>query len=222
MTQEGVDSKALAQARRALDLADAQVLTMLTVLPSMAAATPGTQRDLAQLLGLPEETAADQLTSAAAEALAQRLAEDPTTTTLEPDVLGELLSQGFLTASAPGISDATLQEIGGRGQLVVAIGGGLTELTPTSSTFMTPLAQSLAALGVTTGAGESLTAQDGFVPELRSSVDVTAIPLVTVDNVDLPIGGSAMVLGLREAILGGTGGDYGVKVGASRLLPPPP
>lgn len=221
VTEEGVDGKALAQARRSLDLADAQVLTTLTVLPAMAAGTPGSQRDLALLLGLPEDASPDELTSAAAEALAQRLAQDPTTVTPASDVLGDLLSQGFLTASAPGISDATLQEIGGRGQLIVAVGGATAELIPPSSTFMVPFVQSLAGSGVTTAAGESLASQDGFVSEVRSLVP-SSTSLVTVDNVDLPIGGSALVLGLREAIIDGTGGNYGVKVGASRLLPPPP
>ncbi len=222
VTQEGVDGKALAQARRALDLADAQVLTTLTVLPAMAAETPGTQRDLAALLGLPETTPPDDLTAAAAQALAQRLADDPTSFSSSTDLLGELLSQGFLTASAPGISDATLLQIGGRGQIVVAVGGSTVEITPSSSAFMVPFVRSLTDLGVTTGAGESLAADDGFLTDVRTQVDASTTELVTVDNVDFPIGGSAMVLGLREAIVRGTGGDYGVKADASRLLPPPP
>ena len=50
--------------------------------------------------------------------------------------------------------------------------------------------------------------------------DSSGAPLVTVDNVDLPIGASAMVLGLHDALANGTGGDYGVKDGVTRLLPP--
>ncbi len=222
VTQDGVDDSALAQGRRALDLASAEVLTTLTVRPAMAAATPTAQRDLARLLGLPDGTDPDQLTTMMAQSLARRLAEDPTTLTPSTDVLGELLSQGFLTASAPGISDATLLEIGGRGQLIVAIGGSTEALIPSSSAFMEPFVASLADLGVTTGAGESLASTDGFVQGVRTAVDSSATVLVTIDDVDLPMGGSALVLGLREAIVEGTGGDYGVKTGASRLLPPPP
>lgn len=222
VTEDGVDGKAVAQARRALDLASAEVLTTLTVLPAMAAGTPTDQLDLARLLGSPGETDPDQLTATAAASLAARLSEDPADVPSETDVLGELLSQGFLTASAPGISDATLLEIGGRGQLVVAIGGSTEPLTPSSSAFMEPFVTSLADLGVTTGAGESLASIDGFVTGVRTEVDSAETALVTVDNVDLPIGGSALVLGLREAIAVGTGGNYGVKAGASRLLPPPP
>ncbi len=46
-------------------------------------------------------------------------------------------------------------------------------------------------------------------------------PLVTVDNIDLPVGASAMVLGFDEALIDDAGGDYGVKDGTTRLLPPP-
>lgn len=220
ITQEGVDDRAIAQARRALDLAGAEVLTTLTVRPSMAAPTPEDQRSLASLLGLAASTPPDQLATAAAQALAQRLVRDPAGDAAGTDLLGELLSQGFLTASAPAISDSTLAQIGGRSQIVVAVGGGTGELSPASSAFMVPFVQASAALGVVTGAGESLSSDGGFVPAVRSAGESSGVPLVTVDDVDLPVGGSAMVLGLREAILSGTGGDYGVKAGASRLLPP--
>jgi hypothetical protein len=59
------------------------------------------------------------------------------------------------------------------------------------------------------------------VDELRSTVDDSSVaPLVTVDNIDLPMGASAMVLGLQDALASGASGDYGVKDGATRLLPP--
>lgn len=220
ITQDGVDGRALAQARRAIDLAGAEVLTTLTVRPSMAAATPENQRGLATVLGMATSTPSDQLATAAAQTLAQRLARDPAANTPGTDVLGELLSQGFLTTSAPAISDSTLAQIGGRSQIVVAVGGGTGDLSPTSSAFMAPLVLATAGLGVVTGAGESLASDGGFVSVVRSTGDPSGAPLVTVDDVDLPVGSSAMVLGLREAILRGTGGDYGVKAGASRLLPP--
>ena len=104
--------------------------------------------------------------------------------------------------------------------MVVVVGGSSGELSPTSTDFMVPLVERLAELDVVTGAGESLEAGDGFVSAIRSAVDASAGPLVTVDNVDRPVGASAMALGLRSAIVQGTGGDYGVKPGATRLLPP--
>jgi len=219
VTQEGVDGQAIAQLRRALDLAGAEVLTTLTVRPSMAATSPEDQRGLAALLGLSASTPSDQLATASAQALAGRLARDPAGDPQGADLLGALLSQGFLTASAPSISDSTLAQIGGRSQIVVAVGGGTQALAPESSVFMVPFVQASAALGVVTGAGESLASDGGFVPVVRSTEASSGGPLVTVDDVDVPVGSSAMVLGLREAVLRGAGGDYGVKAGASRLLP---
>jgi Copper transport outer membrane protein, MctB len=190
----------------------------------MAADTPASRSDLATLLGLSQTTPSEVLTTEAARTLADRLAKDPAgDLSGGTDELGELLSQGFLTSSAPSISDATLNDVGGRGQMVVTIAGGIAgEPSPTSELFMAPFVTELVGSGVVSGAGESLASDDGFVTDLRATVDDSSVaPLVTVDNVDLPIGASAMVLGLGEALIDDAGGDYGVKDGATRLLPPP-
>lgn len=224
VTEQGVDARAISETGKALDLSGAEVITTLTIRPTMAGDNPASKRDLATLLGQAQSTPADQLALEAAQALAGRLAHDPRgDLSGSPDVLGELLSQGFLISSSPGISNATLLGIGGRGQLVVTIGGGaIDELVPPSAAFLGPFVTDLIDAGVVTGAGESLAAADGFVTGLRSTADGLAVAaLVTVDNVDLPIGGSAMALALADAISQGIGGDYGVKDGASRLLPPP-
>ena len=222
VTEEGVDARALSEARRALDLSGCEVLTVLTVRPTMAAASSTAQRDLATLLGVSQTTPPDELMDQAARTLADRLANDPAIDLVgATDVLGAMLSQGFLTSASPGISDATLDDIGGRGQLVVTIGGAADQLAPPSAAFLQPFVTELLAAGVVTGAGESVAGEDGFVSGLRSTVNGSSgAPLVTVDNVDQPVGGSAMVLAMDEATLEGTGGDYGVKDGASRLLPP--
>ena len=223
VTEEGVDARAIAETRRALELSGAEILTTLTVRPSMSGDTAAAQRDLAVLLGLSATTSSDLLASEAASSLAQRLATDlGGDLSVRPDPLGEMLSQGFLISSAPDISDSTLKDIGGRGQMVVTVGGGtVDQLSPPSAMFMEPFVTELIAAGVVAGAGESVASDDGFVSDLRSSVDDSSLaPLVTVDNVDLPIGASAMVLGLRGALTTGTGGDYGVKDGLTRLLPP--
>lgn len=222
VTEEGVDSRAIAETRRALDLSGAEILTTLTVRPTMSGDNAATQRDLAALLGLSASTSSDLLASEAASSLAQRLATDVGgDLSGRPDPLGEMLSQGFLTSSAPDISDSTLKDIGGRGQMVVTVGGGtIDQLAPPSALFMEPFVTELVSAGVLSGVGESVASDDGFVSDLRSSVnDSSLAPLVTVDNVDLPIGASAMVLGLQGALTNGTGGDYGVKDGLTRLLP---
>jgi hypothetical protein len=222
VTEEGVDARALSEARRALDLSGCEVLTVLTVRPTMAAASSTAQRDLATLLGVSQTVPPDELMDQAARTLADRLANDPAIDLAgTTDVLGAMLSQGFLTSASPGISDATLDDIGGRGQLVVTIGGAADQLAPPSAAFLQPFVTELLAGGVVTGAGESVAGEDGFVSGLRSIVDGSSgAPLVTVDNIDQPVGGSAMVLAMDEATVEGTGGDYGVKDGASRLLPP--
>ena len=224
VTEEGVDARAIAETRRALDLSGAEILTTLTVRPTMSGETPAAQRELSTVLGLSATTSADLLAPEAARSLARRLATDLTgDLSGRPDLLGELLSQGFLTSSAPDISDSTLKDIGGRGQIVVAVGGATADqLSPSSTLFMEPFVTELVAAGVVSGAGESLASDDGFVTGLRSNVDDSSVaPLVTVDNIDLAMGASAMVLGLEAALGDGIGGDYGVKDGATRLLPLP-
>ena len=60
-----------------------------------------------------------------------------------------------------------------------------------------------------------------FVPLLRDDGSVDG-HLVTVDDADLTSGRVALVLGLRDLLATpGKGGDYGVKAGASALLPRP-
>jgi Copper transport outer membrane protein, MctB len=105
--------------------------------------------------------------------------------------------------------------------MVVTIGGGGAALSPPSSAFLVPFVGDLVTLGVVTGAGESVSSDDGFISGVRSASNDSGNPLVTVDNADMPIGSSAMVLGLQSVLFGGPGGDYGIKADASRLLPPP-
>ena len=220
VTQEGLDSATLSQIRRTLDLAGAQVLTTLSVRAEMAASTPASQKDLAGLLGKPVATPADQLTAAAAQLLAQRLSQEPKGNQQPAtDPLGELLSAGFLTSSAPSLSDTTLSLIGGRGQLVVAVGGA--SVAPTPGAFLIPFVRDLVGLGVITGAGESAGPTSDFVVPLRSTVDPGQLPIVTVDDADQPMGGAALAIGLERAAAAGTGGNYGSKAGTSGLLPPP-
>ena len=62
-------------------------------------------------------------------------------------------------------------------------------------------------------------------PVIRKILDEAAIfktTTVTVDNADQAPGRAALILGLRNLLTSpGSGGDYGVKAGASSLLPKP-
>jgi hypothetical protein len=221
VTQDGVEDGSVDQAREALDLAGAVVLTTLSVRPEMAAETAESRRALAELLGMPESTPPEDLSATAADLLATRLSlePDPIAEPGSEDLLGVLLSEGFVTASTPGLSDATLLDLGGRDQVVVTVGGGSEEIAPGPSSFLVPLVRSLADSGVVTAAGESLSVEVSYVERVRDEVDADGTPLVTVDDLDQAVGGAALVLGLQRASLEGIGGHYGVKAGASRLLP---
>jgi hypothetical protein len=221
VTQDEVEEATLAEARRVLDLSGANVLTTLTIRADMAGDDPSARSDLATLLGMPATSPPDQLATAAASALATRLATVPDPEGEADDLLGELLSAGFVTAAQPSISDATLAQIGGPGQIVVVLGGGPADVAPQPEAFLVPLVSTLADLGMSTAAAEGVAAEAAFVPAVRDVTDPGSVPLATVDDADLAIGGAALILGIQEVLLTGAGGDYGVGDGASQLLPSP-
>jgi hypothetical protein len=70
-------------------------------------------------------------------------------------------------------------------------------------------------------AAETLESEYPFVQLVRNNGSIDG-RLVTVDNADQVSGRIAIVLGLRNLLQSpGQGGDYGVKEGASGLLPQP-
>jgi hypothetical protein len=225
VTQDSVDGSALDSVRGALDLAGAQVQTTLTIQPDLAAEESSVRNDLAEIVGFPSATPPAELTALAASSLARRLATAPVISDAgeasDDDLLGNLLSAGFLTAGQPAISDVTLGEIGGPDQVVVVVGGASAASAPSSDTFLLPFVQALVSHGITTAASESQSSEDGFVSAIRDALDADAITLVTVDNAEGPLGSAALVLGLEQVGETGTGGDYGIDDGASRVLPAP-
>jgi len=221
VTQDGVEEATLTEVRRAMDLSGASILTTLTVRTEMAAEDPSSRAELAAIVGLPPTSDPGDLSSAAATQLAARFATDPSDAGGPSDLLGELLSGGFITAGQPALSDATLAQIGGMSQTVVVIGGGATDVAPAPRAFLVPLTTSLVALGMTNAAAEGLASEAGYVAAVRAQVDADNEPIATVDDADVPIGGAALILGIQEVVLTGTGGDYGTGEGASRLLPNP-
>jgi hypothetical protein len=198
----------------ALRGAGAEVVTALRVDPRMSATTPATRQTLADALGLPRGTAARELVAKAASALADRLA----TTRAQPDdVLGRLEDAGFVA----GLTDISLAEIGGRGQAIVVVHGGTAQTEPAPSTFLVPLVEELVtADGMSVAAAEGLTSQPQFVEDLRASNALSGDQLVTVDDVDRAMGQIALDLGLQRLLDLGQGGDYGLKVNATDVVPP--
>jgi hypothetical protein len=216
VTQAGVEDAVLAQTQEALANAGADVVTTVSATEQIVSEDPATQEELAIMLGEPTAPA-EELPTLTAQALAERLSA-PRSPLAEQDLLASLLSEGFLAPVGGGPSEATLEEIGATGQVVVVLSGGRGEGDPVlpPEAFAVPLVESLAELDVPVAAGESLLNDYDYVSLVRASgPDGT----VTVDDLDRTIGGTALVLGVEELLATGTGGDYGVKDGADPLPP---
>jgi Copper transport outer membrane protein, MctB len=217
VTQTGVEDGVLSETKVALANAGANVLTTVSATEELVSEDPTTQEQLATIVGEPT-AAADELPGLAAQALARGLS--PSTAVVGGDVMDQLLSAGFLAPVDAGPSQATLEEIGQPGQVVIVLSGGRGEGDPllAPDAFAVPLVESLASLNVPVAAGEALQNDYDYVSILRDNgTDGT----VTVDDLDHAMGGAALVLGLEDLIATGDGGAYGVKDGAAPLPPLP-
>ena len=218
VTTEGAEADALDEAVAALDLAGARVAATITVQPSMTAANGSDAQELAELLGLPADTSPEDLMAAAAADLAERIAVGPLRPVApEEDLLGAMLGAGFVVA--PGISDAGLADVGGPGQVVLAVGGVSPAGQPVSEGFLMPFVAELVEREVTTVAAEGSDRTSTF---LSTTIDrAGSDALVTIDGLDGPVGGTALVLGIARAALTGEGGAWGIGDQAADPLPPP-
>ena len=142
--------------------------------------------------------------------MALRLAEGPDG--VSADLLDELHSAGFVVIR--GGSEGT-SGMGGPGQALVLLAGNDQESTLDPGLFLAPLAAAL----VDASASVTEDSVDPFVLLLRGDGNVDG-RMVTVDNADQTPGKVALVFGLRDLLASpGNGGDYGVKDGASSLIP---
>jgi hypothetical protein len=104
---------------------------------------------------------------------------------------------------------------------VVLLAGNDQASTLAPELFLAPLASDLVAEAHPVAAAETRNTVDPFVALLRADGQVDG-HLVTVDNADQTAGRVALVFGLRDLLASpGNGGDYGVKPGASSLVPRP-
>jgi hypothetical protein len=214
-TQEGVPDGIVGEAQRSLTDAGAQVVATFSARAKLASQDPTDIRELAQITGRPDAVAAD-VPSIVASAIADRLSAGPPQG--PHDVLHDLLSAGFLTAIGSQVSDATLKQVGGVGQAVVILSGGpQTQPIVPPERFAIPLAEGLERLGVPVVAGQATDSAYPFVEVLRAD---GGDGLVTVDDLDLGMGGAAMVLGLQQLMADGRGGAYGFADGAAPLPTP--
>lgn len=212
VTMEGVDRPA----RRAVDeLTAAGVEVLATLELTRRLAEPDTGENgqlLEEILGV-TAVDPDTLRERVADELAVRLATGPSSD--GEDVLSGLLAEGFVTADRDLDADA-LVGLGGGGQLVVlAAGGTPPDGSPGSQALMVPLTERLVRLDVAAAAVGPTEDRYGFVDAVRNASDVPDCSLVTVDDIDLAIGGIALAMGLDRFLEDPDpavrpGGDYGV------------
>jgi hypothetical protein len=135
------------------------------------------------------------------------------------DMLAALVSAGFVA-----LVGGPASSVGGNGQAVVLLSGGRQPPQPSPREFLVPLARELVADPgdpVPVVAAESVDTAYPFVPVARDDPTLNG-RLVTVDDADLMAGRVAVVWGLHDLLLSpGRGANYGVKGGATELLPQP-
>lgn len=226
VTDDNAEGGAVSEARDFLEQANATVVTELKVKHTMAPNSTA-RAALQQLLTADGQPVTGSVTQDAARALANRLetgAPQPGPTTAKPqppDLLADMLSGGFL--DFPHNSPPDPQDIGGPGQVVVAVAGGTSNPAVAFEAFMVPFVEQLVQDGVPVAAAEPQDAASAFVGLLRSSPTIPdGEGLVTVDDLagdtGTTFGGVALVLGLKQLIRFGLGGDYGVK-GVANVIP---
>jgi hypothetical protein len=217
ITQEGTDDAAINRVREGLEAAGADVMALLSVAPRMALPTEEDRQDLARVVGAEDVTDPAELKLLTAEAVAARLSFGPS----EADLLEALIQAEFLLNQGPGLGEQGLSQLSAA-DLVVVVGGGSEQPALRPDRFLVPLVASLAGNGdgKAVAAAESLGSTYEFVTLLRSDGE-TANRIVTQDNVDEPTGEVGLVLALEDLMVFGEAGHYGVKDGASDLIPPP-
>ncbi len=215
----GTDGKAVSEAKDSLSMAGADIVAQLQVLPSTYPQDAATQKSLATLLGLDPSTSPEILAAEAASRLGDRLAAgfrgNP-----KDDLLNGMLNGQFIATVPPTtIGPQDLPKVGGAGEIIVLLAGGSSSPSVPVANFMLPLAQELVKQKALVAAGEAPQGAYAFVSILRADGSVDG-HIVTVDDLDQNYGGAALVLGLRDLISSGRGGDFGTQ-GNAVLIPQP-
>ncbi len=217
VTQEGVDAGEVDGVRQAFSDAGASVVAVIVVTNRMALLDADARTDLQTILG--RAAAADDplaMSEAAAQQVAARLANGPAGGTT--DLLRELIDARFLVVRD---GTGTIDQIGTASQALSILAGGTQEPVLDPESFLAPLTVALAQNARPVVAAETQESTYPFVPLLRRDGSLDD-QVVTVDNADTMPGRIAVVLGLRDLLQEpGRGGHFGVKGGASALIPQP-
>lgn len=212
VTQEGTDRAVLDRARDALASAGATIRMQLSLNARMSLASEADAEALAELLGL--RPAADP--GQVAEVAARRLADQLSFGTEGTDVMAGMGEMGLLVHQG----DETLPRLPESRFAIVAVAGGPGEPALDPAGFLIPLMERLALNGQTVAASEPRVTDYEFVTVLRGR-DVGG-HIVTQDNVEEIPGGVGLVLALERLLIEGEPGHFGVKEGATDLLPTAP
>jgi hypothetical protein len=212
VTMEGVDRPAR---RTVEELAAAGVdpLTTIELTRRLLEPDPDDLAALQQILGTSSGDAAF-LRTLVGEALAARMALGPDADS--DDVLAALLDEGFVTADRD-LDHAALQEIGGVAQtIVLAAGGEPPPGLPGPPTLLLPFTEDLVQLDAPVAVVGPRDDGYGLVGAVRADGGIADCSLVTVDDIDLSLGGIALVMGLDRLLDDPDpefrpGGDYGVE-----------
>jgi len=165
-------------------------------------------------LGVASNTAPAALTARAAHALGARLSGQAAAR--DPDLLQQLMTARFLALRG---GSGSGQVVGVGDQAVVFLTGGAQDPSVDMKGFLMPMVSELVGTNRPVVAAETMDSSYPFVPLLRDDGSLDN-RLVTVDDADTVPGRVAVVLGLRDLLLSpGRGGDYGVKSGATALIP---
>jgi Copper transport outer membrane protein, MctB len=218
VTQEGVDPADLERVRRSLEDAGGSVVAELVITKRMALTDEAARTELAEAVGSFQSTDPTDLAETAAQRLASRLTAGPSSPdSPDTDLIDRLRTAGFLVLRGGGAPE----DIGTSFQSIVLLAGGSDPRVVDPARFLQPLATSLVASSLPLVAAETTQTALPFVGLIRNDGALDG-DLVTVDNADQIPGRVAIVFGLRDLLASpGQGGDYGVKDGASGILPRP-
>lgn len=214
VTQEGTENNGVDGAIGAIETAGAQLEAVLSIEDRMVLGGEAEREELAAAIGA--DPSAEDLPEQAAAALADRLVTGPSV----PDVLAALLDAGFVSTRAPGPDGESLAELGGDGVAVLVVAGGDEGPPLPVEDFLVPFVARLATDGGMVAAAETRRSGFPFVGLLRDDGDI-ADRIVTLDNVDEIPGEVGLVLALEDLLDEGQTGHYGVKDGATGLMPTP-
>lgn len=214
VTQEGADPAAVDGVRQVLERSGARLRLELLVSGRMALADPGDREALAEVAGLPSGTNAGELRPKIVEQLADQLAFGASA----GDVVEALAGAGFLAQERPDpLPDGQAVPADA---LILVVGGGARVPSLAPSDFLVPLVERLVLDGQAVAASEGRNGEVPFVTVVRQNG--VAERLVTQDNVDELPGEISLILAVEDLLEEGVPGHYGVKAGASRLMPPLP